>query len=155
MGTPEVEVFLDDIADKPPVIDEGKLVLVEVADANVKFGRESGDPYINLENRVTEDPEDEGAPLYDILPLPLEKREGESAKAYKKRMDRRCYRLKQAALAFGVKLAGGRKPVEVAEAFIGRRAWCKTKLDTDQRDQQQSRPDGYYPENEKPEEEKA
>jgi len=148
METPQV--FLDDIADKPPVIDEGKLVLVEVAESTVRFGRESGDPYINLQVRVVDDVEDEGAPMFDVLPLPTPKKDGESDKAYKKRTDRRCFRLKQAAVAFKVKLVGGKTAEQVAEAFIARRAWCRTKLDQDQRGNEQSRPDAYYLEDEKP-----
>lgn len=152
MSTETPQVFLDDIADKPPVIDDGKLVLVEVTESNVRFGKESGDPYINLQVRVVDDVEDEGAPMFDILPLPLERKQGESDKAYRKRMDRRCFGLKRAAIGFGVKLSGARKPAEVAEAFIGRRAWARAKLTTNQRGNEESRPDAYYPENEKPEE---
>lgn len=146
------EVFLDDIADKPPVIDEGKLVLVEVAESMVRFGKDSGEPYLQLNLRVVEDPEDEGAPLTDRLPMPIPRKEGETDKAFKKRIDRRCFRLKSAAVQFGVKLAGGKKPHELAEAFLMRRAWCRTRLEQDQRGQEQSRPDTYYKESEKPSE---
>lgn len=146
------QVFLDDIADKPPVIDEGKLVLVEVGEAAVRFGKESGEPYLQLNVRVVDDPEDEGAPMIDRIPLPIPKKDGESDKAYKKRIDRRCYRLKLASVAFGIKLGGGKTPDQLAEAFVSRRAWCRTKLETDQRGAENSRPDAYYAENAKPEE---
>ena len=152
--TPEVVVFLDDIADKPPVIDEGKLVKIEVTEAKVRFGRESGEPYIELREVVVDDEEDEGAPMTDRLPLPLAAKQGETPKAYKKRMDRRCYRLKQAAMAFMVNTSAKRKPDELAEAFISRRAWCRTRLEENLRGNSESRPDAYYKENEKPEEEK-
>lgn len=146
------EVFLDDIADKPPVIDEGKLVLVEVSESLVRFGKDSGEPYLQLSLRVVDDVEDEGAPLTDRLPMPIPRKDGETDKAYKKRIDRRCFRLKLAAIAFGVKLAGGKKGPELAEAFVMRRAWCRTRLEQDQRGQEQSRPDAYYKESEKPSE---
>jgi len=153
---PQVQVFLDDISDKPPVINDGKLVLVEAADTAVKFGKESGDPYINLQLHVVEDPEDEGAMMFDILTLPLQRKENESSKAYSKRTDRRCFRLKQACIGFGVKLGKniniltetGR--LALAEEFRGRRAWTRVKLDQDQRGNDISRPDSYYKESEKP-----
>ena len=143
-------VFLDDISETPPVLEDGKLVMVEAREAAVKWGKESGDPYINLRIEVVDDPDDAEMSMFDTLPLPLEMKEQETQKAYKKRMDRRCFRLKRAVLAFGVKWSGALEAEELAEQFIGRRAWCRTKIEKDNREIDQSRPAEYFPESAKP-----
>jgi hypothetical protein len=144
------KVFLDDIDENPPVIDDGKLVLLEAKEAAVKYGKESGDPYINLQVTVVEDPIDEGMSMFDSLPLPVEPKPNESQIAYKKRMDRRCYRLKRAVKAFGVKWNGAMEAEALAEQFIGRRAWARTRIEKDNRNQDQSKVNEYFPEAEKP-----
>jgi hypothetical protein len=144
------KVFLDDISETPPVLDDGKLVMVEAKEALVKWGKESGDPYINLRIEVVEDPDDAEMTMFDTLPLPLEMKENETPTGYKKRMDRRCFRLKRAVLAFGVKWSGALEAEALAEQFVGRRAWCRTKIEKDNRDNDQSRPAEYFAESEKP-----
>ena len=153
------KVFLDDIADKPPVIDDGKLVLLEVKEASVKYGKESGDPYIGIQVQVVDDPEDEGSTMFDNLMLPLEQKEKESDKAYKKRMDRRCFRLKRAVSAFiggSVNIIKGLDLVEkanqeaLAEAFLSRRAWTRATIGQDNRNNPRSETSDYYAEGSKP-----
>jgi len=146
-------VFLDDISETPPTLDEGKLVLVEVAESTVRIGKESGDPYINLQVKVVDDEENEGAVMFDTLPLPLAQKEKENQKAYRNRMDRRCFKLKRAANAFKVPLNEGEQE-EIAEAFLGRRAWTRPRLEKDLRGEDKSKPGDYYPENDPPKDEK-
>jgi hypothetical protein len=143
-------VNLDDIPENAPVLAEDKLYLVEVKESTRKMGKESGEPYINLKIEVMDDPIDEGFPMYDILPLPSNMKQGEEREAFVKRTARRCNRMKRAVVAFAVKSTGTMSQQELTEQFIGRRAWCRVKTGKDQNNNDQSRPVEYYPEANKP-----
>lgn len=138
--------FLDQLADKPPIIEDGKLVLLEVDDSTIRYGRESGDPYINLRLRVVDDPDDEGLVMFDRLMLPNSRRSGETDKGYQKRTDNRCWRLKLASVAFQIPSGQKWTYQQLAEAFRARRAWCRVKIEQDDKGNDQSRPDAYYKE---------
>ena len=147
--SPAPQVFLDDIADKPPVMDDGKLVLVEVKKSEIRIGKDSGNPYIAIQVEVKDDEEDEGTTMFDNLMLPLEMEQGENPKAYRKRMDRRCWRLKGACKAFGVNPTGAVPQDELAEMFIARQAWAATKIESDDRGDRNTIT-AFYHLNEKP-----